>query len=421
MKRDARTLLVALVAVPALVACQLGGSGNTSRGATPTGASAAAGVPSATAITEGNTGPAPTQAGRTNVALNQPGASPAKTSTVAAGPAQGNGAQSTAVPSIPGVPGSEEAVPQVVRSVSNAVVQIIVQTPQGQGTGSGFIIDKESHIITNNHVVGDATKIYVVLNGNKIERARRIGTDPLSDIAVVQIEPKNLPTVRLGDSNRLQVGEPLIAIGSALGIQGAPTVSTGVVSALKRTAEEPPEAPGKRPVTLVDLIQTDTAINPGNSGGPLLNLRGEVVGINTLGQRQTESGVPVQGINYAVSINTARSVAGEIMSKGEATYPFMGVSAAFVTPMAAIRNNIPYIPGQLIDSVSPGTPADKAGLRAGDTIVAIDGQRITDESTFIVLLRNKEPGDKVTLTVLRKGQERQVTLTLIKRPANLDR
>jgi S1-C subfamily serine protease len=212
----------------------------------------------------------------------------------------------------------------------------------------------------------------------------------------------------------------VVAIGSALGLRGGPTVTTGVISATKRVELEPagdPQSPADD-IALYDLIQTDTAINPGNSGGPLVNARGEVIGVNTLGQRMTESGVPVQGINFAVSINTARSVAEELIQTGEVDYPYLGVEASFLTPQQAIREGIPYTSGQRIGTVLPNLPAAEAGLREGDIITGINGTRIEDESTFTLLLRQNDPGDRVTLTVRRNGQEREIEVTLGRRPAD---
>ncbi|MDQ3928952.1 MAG: trypsin-like peptidase domain-containing protein [Chloroflexota bacterium] len=395
-KRTLVSLLIVLVSL-GLAACELTGGTREARKVQPT--------------------TAPTSVPQTSQSGAQPQVSRSdQTSVPTSGPvAATQQPVSQTLPVTSGGPGML-TVPQVVKSVRPAVVQVITQTAAGGGTGSGFIIDKQSHIITNNHVVEGAQRVTVVLDNNRVARARVIGTDPLTDIAVVQIPERNLPTVPLGDATKLQVGETVVAIGSALGLPGGPTVTTGVVSALNRSETEPGEDPnGRDAVTLYDLIQTDTAINPGNSGGPLLNLRGEVIGINTLGQRATASGVPVQGINYAVSVNTAKAVSAEIIRSGQVVYPYMGVNATFLYPQRAIAQGLPDIPGQFVVDVLPGAPADDAGLRRGDVITAINGQRITDESTFIRVLRGYKPGDRIRLTVVRNGKSRQFELRLARR------
>lgn len=402
MKRNLRSFLLGLLVVPALVACDLETATESANRAQPTAAPTT--VQAAESTNEELRQPTERQAEQ------QPTSSSVETvgqNSTQAGPA-----------AIPIAQEGDLTVPEVVESVSGAVVEIIAESQQGGGTGSGFIIDKNSNIITNNHVIAGARRITVILPGNKVARARLVGGDPLTDVAVLRLEQKNLPTVPLGNAENLQVGETVVAIGSALGLAGGPTVTTGVVSALNRAEDEPgtsPNAPGPR---LYDLIQTDTAINPGNSGGPLLNLRGEVVGVNTLGQRATRAGVPVQGINFAVSINTARDVAQEIIEEGEVVYPYMGISGQFLYPQIAVTRDLPNIRGQLVVEVQPGTPAAEANLRPGDIITAIDGEPIEDESKFNRLLRANDPGDTITLTVNRRGQELQTEITLAERPEN---
>ncbi|ACZ41452.1 2-alkenal reductase [Thermobaculum terrenum ATCC BAA-798] len=327
-------------------------------------------------------------------------------------------------------------VPQLVQEVKDGVVEIIAQQTsdgsyirgisQGYATGSGFIIDTQGHILTNNHVIEGADKITVVLPDNRILSARLVGADPTTDLAVLKVEASNLKPLRLGDSSKLQVGEPVVAIGNALGLPGGPTVTTGVVSALNRSEEEPiSEQPGYYPGitqtgnSLFGLIQTDAAVNPGNSGGPLLNMQGEVVGINTLGQRSTESGVTVEGINFAIPINTAKRVADEIIRTGKVVYPYIGIRTQFLYPEVSVIENLPHVLGQYVASVEPGTPAEKAGLRRGDIIIAIDGQRITNESMFVELLREHKPGDKITLTIRRDGRTITKEVTLTERPSSL--
>ncbi len=400
MNRYLESVLLGLIAVPAFVACDLDTSTGSSTRAAPTEPPRVVRSSPAPRATEASTAPRQAQV---------------PTAVADEGVVRNSAPLDTA--GLPVAQAGEMTVPKVVDSVSDAVVEIIAESQQGGGTGSGFIIDKNANIITNNHVIEGARRITVILPGNKVARAQLVGRDPLTDIAVLRLQEKNLPTVPLGDAEKLEVGETVVAIGSALGLAGGPTVTTGVVSALNRAEDEPGSAPNVRGPRLYDLIQTDTAINPGNSGGPLLNLRGEVVGVNTLGQRATGAGVPVQGINFAVSINTARSVAQEIIEKGEVVYPYIGISGEFLYPQVAVTRGLPNIRGQLVVEVQPGTPAAEANLRQGDIITEINGKRIEDESTFNRLLRANDPGDTIRLGINRNGQEREVEITLAERPA----
>ena len=322
------------------------------------------------------------------------------------------------------------SIPEVVHMVKPSVVEIIAcefeNCSRGSsGTGSGFIIDKEGHIVTNNHVVEGARRVTAILYDGRIREAKVVGTDPLTDVALIKINDNNLQPAKLGDSSKAQVGETVVAIGSALGLMGDPTVTVGVISALDRAQEEPSTDPTQPGTNLYGLIQTDAAVNPGNSGGPLLNLKGEVIGINTLGARLTEGGVPVQGINFAVSINTAKDVVQEILQKGRVTYPYIGICTTFIYPEDVVRQNLPNVRGQLITpcapgvpGVRPGTPAARAGLQEGDIIVAIDNHKISNESDFVRILREHEPGDRITLTIERNGKKIQKELVLAERPSN---
>lgn len=308
----------------------------------------------------------------------------------------------------------------VVRKVRRAVVRIIVQKGRSTGIGSGFVIDSQSHIITNNHVIQGARQVTVVLSNNRIEKATIVGADPQTDIAVLQVAPKNLPTVQLGSPTRVNVGDSVVAVGSALGINGSPTVTTGVVSAKNRAVTEPPytRLQQQTPIRLYDLLQTDAAINPGNSGGPLLNMQGEVIGINTLAQTTTGSDVPVQGINFAVSIDTARTVSGEIIRTGKVVYPYIGILTQFMYPEVAIVENRKYIPGQIVMGVQPGAPASRADIHSGDIITALNGRKIVNESAFTDALRSHKPGDTIELTISRGNSTLTVQLTLATRPNN---
>jgi len=318
--------------------------------------------------------------------------------------------------------GQPLSVAQINQKVRPAVVQVTNnQKVQGRfgssngiaipaGVGTGFIFDKSGYILTNNHVVEGASSLTVATTDNKTYDAKIIGTYPQGDLAVIQITGAgNLPTVALGDSNKLQVGDPVVAIGNALALQGGPTVTSGVVSALNRVAQEP--SSGSTPGTfLVDLIQTDAAINPGNSGGPLLNAAGQVVGINTLGSTQA------QGINFSISINSAKPVADALIAGQPVPRAFVGVTTGSLNPQQDAQLKLPANTGVGIASVQPGTPAATAGLKADDIIIKFDGQDVHGEEGFVGLLLNHKPGDTVTFTILRNGQQQDVKVTLGQAP-----
>lgn len=309
-------------------------------------------------------------------------------------------------------------IPQVVQAVRPGVVEVISEFGRGSvATGSGFVFDNQSHILTNNHVVAGASKITVVTSDNKILDATLVGRDPMSDVAVLKVD-KKLQPLKLGNSDQLQAGQQVVAIGSALDLPGGPTVTTGVVSALERSQQEPSQMAGGAGPTLYGLIQTDAAVNPGNSGGPLLNMQGEVIGINTMGIRSTPSGEVTEGINFAISINTARSVAQELIKNGKVVYPYMGIYGTYLYPDTAVEYGLKYVPGQYISDVAPNTPASRAGLRRGDVITAINGQKLNNESSFMKILFQQKPGEKITLTIMRDGKQTKVKLTLAQRPAS---
>jgi len=287
------------------------------------------------------------------------------------------------------------------------------------GVGTGLIYDRQGHIITNNHVVDGAQGIQVSLVDGRSMTGRLVGQDPQSDLAVVQITGDNFPVAQLGDSSQLQVGDWVVAIGNALGLTGGPTVTQGVVSALGRTVQEPSDdttgAPGPY---LFDVVQTDAAINPGNSGGPLVNLNGQVIGINTLVASQAGPGVSAQGIGFAIAISTAKSVADQLVSTGRVAHPYLGVNYAPLNPSIAAQLGIPSTQkGVVVGQVVPRSPAASAGLRARDVITAVDGQQLNTESTFAQILNQKKPGDTVSLNVQRGGQSTQVQAQLVDMPS----
>ncbi|MBI4636166.1 MAG: trypsin-like peptidase domain-containing protein [Candidatus Rokubacteria bacterium] len=296
-------------------------------------------------------------------------------------------------------------LPEMIARVLPAVVSITTRQIERdqfnrpvptRGLGSGIIVDRRGHILTNNHVVAGAAEIKVTLADERAFRATLVGADPFTDLAVLKIDGRGLPAVPLGDSRRLRVGETVVAIGSPLWIEGGPTVTAGVVSSLGRSMEEP-----GLPI-LHDLIQTDAAINPGNSGGPLVNLGGQVVGINT-------AIIPsAHGIGFAISIDTARPVLRELITNGRIVRPSLGIVAVSVTPQVAYANELPMERGALVVRVEDGGPADAAGLKPGDVITAVAGKAVRDLHHFHEALVGHRIGETVAVTLWRDA----ATLTL---------
>jgi S1-C subfamily serine protease len=285
------------------------------------------------------------------------------------------------------------------------------------GVGTGFVIDGDGHVLTNNHVVAQAEKLEVLAADGKTYPAVLVGGDPRTDLAVVRVQGAELTPLRLGDSGQLQVGQWVVAIGNALALAGGPTVTVGVVRALGRTVQEPGDRPGGAGPFLFDAIQTDAAINPGNSGGPLLDLDGDVVGINTLGAGMAGSGVQAQGISFAIAINTARGIADQPIRSGKVEYAYVGVSTTPNTPALAQRFGLPNQPGMVVVSVEAGGPAARAGVQARDVITAVDGQPLEQESDLSRVLGTHRPGDTIVLSIARGDRSQEVRLTLGTAPA----
>jgi S1-C subfamily serine protease len=287
------------------------------------------------------------------------------------------------------------------------------------GVGTGVIYKPEGFIITNDHVIAGAQSLLVSLPDGRSLEARLVGRDPRTDLAVLKVDAGNLPVARLGDSAEVSIGEWDVAIGHALGLPGGPTVTVGVVSALGRTAQEPPSEGGSDPgPVLFDLIQTDAAINPGNSGGPLANLDGEVIGINTLVAGQAAEGLPAQGIGFAIAINTAKEIADELERNGRIAHAYLGVSYAPLNPAVASQLGVSVDQGAVVTQVAPDSPAAEAGITRGDVITEVDGKEIEGESDLSRFINEKDPGDKVTLTVVRGANTREVDVTLGTAPAS---
>jgi S1-C subfamily serine protease len=297
---------------------------------------------------------------------------------------------------------------------------------EGSGTGSGFIIDEEGHIVTNAHVVEDAKELTVSLGVDNVKvPATLIGADPSSDIAVIKFDPdaKELEGVELsiakfGDSTDLQVGDPVVAIGNPFGLDR--TLTTGVVSALQR------DIPALNDFRIGDVIQTDAAINPGNSGGPLLNSAGEVIGVNS--QIQSRSG-GFDGVAFAVPSSTVERVAKTLVSDGEVSYAWLGVEGGELTPELVEQLDLGDVTeGVYIANVSEGSPADKAGLEGGrrlqdlatgdttveggDVVLKFDGERVSSMTQLGAIVDAKKPGDKVEVELIRGGDRKTVTVTL---------
>ena len=289
-----------------------------------------------------------------------------------------------------------------------------------KGTGSGFIIHSDGLILTNNHVVTGTAQLTVSLADRQVYKARVLGVDPLNDLALVKIQPKGkLPVLRLGDSDVLQVGQKVLAIGNPFGFEG--TLTTGIVSSLGRTLE--PEE-GRR---LEDMIQTDAAINPGNSGGPLLDSHGNVIGINTAIYGPQGN----IGIGFAMPINRAKSILDEFQAKGRVTRPYLGITSLFVAGDLAEMLELSTQGGLLIQRVERGSPAEQAGLRGprqsvvvgnfrvgvgGDLIMAVDGQPVQGNDSLQRIMNRKRSSDTLELTVSRNGRLQKISVRLGEAP-----
>ncbi len=287
---------------------------------------------------------------------------------------------------------------------------------QEVGGGSGFIISSDGLILTNKHVVADTSASYTVLtNDGKKYDAKVLARDPNQDLAVVKVSASGLPTVTLGNSDSLELGQTAIAIGNALG-EFSNTVSVGVISGLSRTVTASGPI-GNGQETIHGVIQTDAAINPGNSGGPLLNLRGEVVGINTA------IASDAQNIGFAIPINKAKTDINSVEATGEIQSPYLGVRYLSVTADIAKKQNLPVDYGALVrgsdagPGVVPDSPAAKAGMEAEDIILSVNGQKIDSDHTLSDLIAEHNVGDTLTLVVERNGKQITLTATLAKRPA----
>jgi serine protease Do len=275
---------------------------------------------------------------------------------------------------------------------------------RAEGLGSGVIVSPEGYILTNNHVVDGATEVRVTLNDRREFKARVVGTDSKTDVAVLKIDAPNLQPVVIGDSDRLQVGDYVLAVGNPFGL--GKTVTMGIVSAM-----------GRGNLGIEDyenFIQTDASINPGNSGGALVNDRGELVGINTAILSHGSEGN--QGIGFAVPVSVARNVMDQILKNGRVTRAYLGVMAQEVTPAIAKAFHEPEVRGALVGDVTPDSPAQKAGLQKGDIIMEINGKPVNDGAQLRMNISLMEPGTTVTVKVLRDGTARDFPVRLAELP-----
>lgn len=315
----------------------------------------------------------------------------------------------------------DEPVAQVASQVGPSVVQVnvraIQQTPfgvqEGGGLGSGVIYRRDGYVITNNHVVEGAESVNVAFADGTTAEGQVVGTDPGTDLAVVEVERGDLPAAAFQEEAPT-VGQLAVAIGSPSGFQS--TVTSGVISGLGRSL---PEALTRGETALVDLIQTDAAISPGNSGGALVDREGEILGINVAYLPQTQSGAPVQGLGFAIPAATAVDVADEIIETGRASTSYLGVTTNDLTPETAEQFGLSVDSGALVTDVGSGTPADRAGLRAEeDVITAVGDSPIASSGDLLGALRDYDPGDTATLTIAdaRTGEERTVEVQLAERP-----
>ena len=306
-------------------------------------------------------------------------------------------------------------IQEILARVEPAVVSIrtrslslgdFLRPVPGEGAGTGFVIAPDGVLVTNNHVVSGAQTIEVVFADDRKMPARVLGRDPTTDLAVLKVDATDLPVAALGDSSALKVGDDVIAIGNALGLEGGPTVTRGIVSAEDRTIT------AESGIRLEHVIQTDTAINPGNSGGPLVNSAGEVVGINTAVAGDA------QNIGFSIAINAAKPIIEELRQGTTKSRPFLGVKMITFTPEYAEGLGVTVDSGAVVADVTAGSGAEVAGLRTGDVITSIDGKEVKAAEDVTSAVNAHKPGDEIKLTFVRRDQTQEVTVKLGERPVD---
>jgi len=322
----------------------------------------------------------------------------------------------------------QKVSPSVVNVISTVITRdfFLNPTPR-EGSGSGSVIDSSGHILTNNHVIKDAQKLEVTLADGSKWPAKLVGTDPDNDLAVIKINapPEKMRPLSFSDSRKLQVGQKVLAIGNPFGL--GLTLTTGIISSLGRTIRS------EVGTTIEDVIQTDASINPGNSGGPLLNSEGEIIGVNTAILSPTGGSV---GIGFAIPANTGKRIAAELIAKGFVPYPYLGAVVHSILPQFAKPLRLKVDHGAMVVEVSPGGPADKAGLKGakqqaqignflhpvgGDIITQVNQVEVKDAEGLIKYLRERKIGDTVTLKIIRNEKTQDVKVTLQERPRDFRR
>ncbi|MDH5374993.1 MAG: trypsin-like peptidase domain-containing protein [Candidatus Bathyarchaeota archaeon] len=296
-----------------------------------------------------------------------------------------------------GIPMEEENIVEVIDKVTKSVVNIntlrvfhdvFYRVVPVKGMGSGLILDETGYILTNNHVIEKAERIVATLTDERVLEGKLAGTCKSADVAVIKVDANNLMAAELGDSDDLRVGQRVFAIGNPFGLAGGPTVTSGVISALKRTIDS-------RQGVFKNLVQTDAAINPGNSGGPLIDSEGRVIAIST-------AIIPyAQGIGFAIPINAAKYCSKEIMLHGAVRRPWLGITGLNITEKVADYYELPVNKGVLVVNIAPDSPVDKAGIKRGDIILEFDNKRVDRVEELQSILLERRPGDKAGLTILR--------------------
>ena len=297
-------------------------------------------------------------------------------------------------------------VVDIAERVRPAIAQLKTQTGDRTGAGSGVFFRSDGHVLTNAHVVEGSESIRLVMANGRELPARLVGSDPDTDTAVVKVDGGPFPTATLGSALDLRVGQTAVAIGSPFGLAGGPSVTVGVVSALHREIR-----PLGSSRTLVDLIQTDATISPGSSGGALLDADGAVIGITTAVASSDAGG---EALGFAVPIEVARSVADELIRTGRVVHVWLGIEGTDLDGAMADEMHVPG--GAMVGQVKGGSPAERGGLTARDVVVAVDGRQVKSMGELVVVLREREPGQTVTLGVIRDRQHRNMKVTLAERP-----